>query len=192
MANPDRPSGFVPVQYLNGSPWSGQTRLYSIPAAYGTALYIGDDVHDRSAPRTMHRFRDGLRAEKGTQRVDPPEPLDIGRLGVDERLHMKQTGIVHEYRRRTEEFDRLRDDFGPALLIGHIEPYEGSALADVLRDRPALGLEDIRENDPGTFLNEESSDLFAGPAGGTRDDGDFSFETRGHGGSRVCGGQPER
>ncbi|HEX6826402.1 MAG TPA: hypothetical protein VF077_08815 [Nitrospiraceae bacterium] len=44
MANPNRPSGFTPWQYLNGSPWNGQARTYSIAAAYGTALYIGDPV----------------------------------------------------------------------------------------------------------------------------------------------------
>ena len=44
MANANRPSGFSPVQYLNGSPWSGQARIYSIAAAYTTALYIGDPV----------------------------------------------------------------------------------------------------------------------------------------------------
>lgn len=42
MANANRPSGFTPVQYLNGAPWNGQVRLYSIDASYGTALYIGD------------------------------------------------------------------------------------------------------------------------------------------------------
>jgi len=42
MANANRPSGFTPVQYLNGAPWSGQVRTYSIAANYGTALYIGD------------------------------------------------------------------------------------------------------------------------------------------------------
>jgi hypothetical protein len=44
MANANRPSGFTPVQYLSGAPWSGQARLYSIAAAYATALYIGDPV----------------------------------------------------------------------------------------------------------------------------------------------------
>ncbi len=44
MANPDRPSGFSPVQYLNGAPWNGQTRLYSIIAGYATELAIGDPV----------------------------------------------------------------------------------------------------------------------------------------------------
>lgn len=44
MANSNRPSGFTPVQYLNGAPWNGQARLYSIAASYNTALYIGDPV----------------------------------------------------------------------------------------------------------------------------------------------------
>jgi hypothetical protein len=44
MANANRPSGFIPVQYLNGTEWNGQARLYSIAAAYATALYIGDPV----------------------------------------------------------------------------------------------------------------------------------------------------
>ncbi|MDZ4345066.1 MAG: hypothetical protein U1E51_21805, partial [Candidatus Binatia bacterium] len=44
MANDNRPSGFSPVSYLNGAPWNGQARMYSIAASYGTALYIGDPV----------------------------------------------------------------------------------------------------------------------------------------------------
>lgn len=44
MPNTSRPSGFSPSQYLNGAPWSGQARLYSIAAAYATALYVGDPV----------------------------------------------------------------------------------------------------------------------------------------------------
>lgn len=44
MANANRPSGFIPVQYLNGSAWNGQGRIYSIDPAYATALYIGDPV----------------------------------------------------------------------------------------------------------------------------------------------------
>jgi len=45
MPNSNRPSGFSPVQYLNGAPWNGQARLYSIAAAYAaSALAIGDPV----------------------------------------------------------------------------------------------------------------------------------------------------
>lgn len=44
MANANKPSGLSPVQYMNGSPWNGQARLYSIAASYNTALAIGDPV----------------------------------------------------------------------------------------------------------------------------------------------------
>lgn len=44
MANANKPRGLQPVQYLNGSPWNGQARVYSIAYNYGTALYIGDPV----------------------------------------------------------------------------------------------------------------------------------------------------
>ena len=44
MANANRPSGFTPVQYLNGSAWNGQARCYSIAASYGVELAIGDPV----------------------------------------------------------------------------------------------------------------------------------------------------
>ena len=45
MPNSNRPSGFSPAQYLNGAPWNGQARLYSIAAAYAaSALAIGDPV----------------------------------------------------------------------------------------------------------------------------------------------------
>ena len=44
MPNANRPSGFTPVQYLNGSPWNGQARMYSILAANTSAFAIGDPV----------------------------------------------------------------------------------------------------------------------------------------------------
>ena len=44
MANVNKPSGLSPVQYLNGAPWNGQARIYSIAYDYNTALYIGDPV----------------------------------------------------------------------------------------------------------------------------------------------------
>lgn len=44
MNNANKPSGLSPVQYLNGAPWNGQARLYSVAYNYGTAIYIGDPV----------------------------------------------------------------------------------------------------------------------------------------------------
>ena len=44
MANPNKPAGLVPVQYLNGSPWFGQARTYYIAQADTNAYAIGDPV----------------------------------------------------------------------------------------------------------------------------------------------------
>lgn len=43
MANVNRPGGLKPVSYLNGAPYSGQARLYSVPVS-SAAMYIGDPV----------------------------------------------------------------------------------------------------------------------------------------------------
>ena len=43
MANVNRPGGLKPVSYLNGAPYTGQARLYSVPVN-STAMYIGDPV----------------------------------------------------------------------------------------------------------------------------------------------------
>jgi len=44
MANVSRINGFTPVQHMNGSPYNGQYRTYSVPASDGTALGVGDVV----------------------------------------------------------------------------------------------------------------------------------------------------
>jgi len=44
MANADRARGFIPVRHTNGSPWNGVATPYLVPAADGTAIYIGDPV----------------------------------------------------------------------------------------------------------------------------------------------------
>jgi hypothetical protein len=44
MANAILPMGAKPVSDLNGRPWSGAGREYSVPAGDGTAISIGDFV----------------------------------------------------------------------------------------------------------------------------------------------------
>lgn len=44
MANENRPSGLKPISYLNGAPYTGQARLYSVASGNATAMYIGDPV----------------------------------------------------------------------------------------------------------------------------------------------------
>jgi len=44
MANRDRPAGLSPVGHLNGSPWNGKVRTYSINVNNTPAIFIGDLV----------------------------------------------------------------------------------------------------------------------------------------------------
>lgn len=44
MANRNVPRGLIPVQRIDGSPYSGQGNVYSVPAAYATALFIGQPL----------------------------------------------------------------------------------------------------------------------------------------------------
>lgn len=44
MANPDAAFGLKPVRHLDGSAWNGRTTNYLIPAADGSAVYVGDLV----------------------------------------------------------------------------------------------------------------------------------------------------
>ena len=45
MANTNAPMGLSPVEYLNGTPWNGQARMYCIPTSDTTNAYaIGDPV----------------------------------------------------------------------------------------------------------------------------------------------------
>jgi hypothetical protein len=44
MANINAPAGLSPTQYLNGTPWNGQARLYCILSDNGSAYAIGDPV----------------------------------------------------------------------------------------------------------------------------------------------------
>lgn len=44
MANANRPQGLVPLEYLDGSAWSGKGRMYYIPASDPNAYAIGDPM----------------------------------------------------------------------------------------------------------------------------------------------------
>lgn len=44
MANVDKPSGFRPVRYMNGTPWNGAVNIYYHSASNATAIYRGDLV----------------------------------------------------------------------------------------------------------------------------------------------------
>lgn len=44
MANANVARGLIPYRHYDGSYWNGSLNIYFVPAAYATALYIGDPV----------------------------------------------------------------------------------------------------------------------------------------------------
>lgn len=44
MANTSRPAGLYPIEYLDGSPWTGKARMYYIPSTDNNAYAIGDPM----------------------------------------------------------------------------------------------------------------------------------------------------
>ena len=44
MANTDGPFGLRPLEYANGTPWSGKARKYYLDATLNETIYIGDPV----------------------------------------------------------------------------------------------------------------------------------------------------
>ena len=44
MANSDAATGLWPIRDTSGRYWTGAANIYSIPASYGTAVYLGDPL----------------------------------------------------------------------------------------------------------------------------------------------------
>lgn len=44
MANANVARGLLPVRHFDGSVWNGSVNMYFVPAAYATALFLGDPV----------------------------------------------------------------------------------------------------------------------------------------------------
>lgn len=44
MANANTPRGLIPYRYASGAHYNGAFNVYSVPASYGTALYVGDPL----------------------------------------------------------------------------------------------------------------------------------------------------
>lgn len=44
MANTNNVNGLQPIRRLDGAKWGNSLRTYYVPAAYGSALYVGDPV----------------------------------------------------------------------------------------------------------------------------------------------------
>ena len=127
MANANRPSGFTPVQYLNGAPWNGQARLYSIAAAYSTALYIGDPVISAGSANVNGIPTIALGATTGALRG-----VIVG-LGTQEGLIANPSNLDISYRpaaaTTADWFAMVVDD--PNVIFQIQEESNGTQLAAV-------------------------------------------------------------
>lgn len=65
MANVDKPNGFRPYRYLNGAPYNGAFTKYVVPAADGTALFVGDLVKISGTGDTATGLRTVVQAAAG-------------------------------------------------------------------------------------------------------------------------------
>ena len=125
MANVNRPSGFTPSQYLNGAAWNGQARLYSIAAAYATALYVGDPVISSGTANA-----DGVPGIVRGATTGALRGVIVG-LGTKEGLIANPSHLDITYRpgaaQATDWFAMVVDD--PAVLFEIQENANGTALA---------------------------------------------------------------
>lgn len=68
MSNPNAAFGLRPVEDLNGAPYSGGARVYSVPASDATAIFVGDPVKLASGSGQIINgspYRDVIRANTG-------------------------------------------------------------------------------------------------------------------------------
>jgi len=124
MPNVNKPSGFSPVGYLNGAPWTGQARLYSIAASYGTALYIGDPVISSGTADANGVPGIAIGATTGALRG-----VIVG-LGVSEGLMADPTNLDRIYRPASDTrvwYAMVADD--PNIIFEVQEESNGTQLA---------------------------------------------------------------
>ncbi len=67
MANPNNANGLVPIGTLQGNPYNGAFHVYTVPAADGTLIGIGDLVKVNGTGQTVNDtvYQDVVRAAQG-------------------------------------------------------------------------------------------------------------------------------
>src|SRR5450631_1898109 len=67
MANPNIANGLTPIRDLNGAPYNGAFNVYTVPAADGTLIGIGDLVKVNGTGQTVNDtvYQDVIRAAQG-------------------------------------------------------------------------------------------------------------------------------
>jgi len=86
MANTDTPMGLRPIRHRNGAPYNGAVNYYSVPASYGTALFVGDPVVKTGTANTTELSAPGA----GTFPIGTLPEINKAAAGTTNRI----TGVV--------------------------------------------------------------------------------------------------
>lgn len=65
MANVSRTCGFTPVRHLNGMPWNGKARMYSVPVGNAAAIFKGDAVKSAGSADATGKYASIAQAAAG-------------------------------------------------------------------------------------------------------------------------------
>lgn len=123
MANLDIPTGFIPVKYLSGAPWSGKANVYYIPATDATAVFKGDAVVSAGAADATGKYPTVTQAAAG----DAIRGVVIG-FGDNPYVMLQADNLLRQYRpASTAMYALVVDD--PDVIFEIQEDSVGAALA---------------------------------------------------------------
>ena len=97
MANIDAAFGLKPVRHKDGTPYAGQHNLYYIPAADGTAVFVGDVVKHAGTSGAAGTRIDGVDIE-GMPAVIQAAAGDSSLVGVVVGFYPRPTALETKYR----------------------------------------------------------------------------------------------
>jgi len=123
MANADAAFGLKPVQYLDGSPYNGQCRVYYVPSSDSTAIFKGDAVTLAGSADSSGMYPSVTQAAAGNTIAG----VVVG-FGNTPQLAADVTTLSRKYRpASTEMYVFLADD--PNIVFACQEDSGGGDLA---------------------------------------------------------------
>src|SRR6185437_6230270 len=110
--------------------------------------------------------------------VHPDDLVEAGRGLLHQRRGAPDTGVVDQHVDAAERGRRGVDHRAPASLVADVVRREGRRRPELIGERLALGLADVRHDDVRAFRGEPARDGVAHAEGGAGHDRDLALEFR--------------
>ena len=110
MPNANVARGLIPYRHYDGSVWNGSANVYYVPAAYGTALFIGDPVDIISSSNDAN----GIPAVKLATVGSPLIGMVVGIVNAGEPIITVTRDLPIYHPASTAQYILVADD--PTLL----------------------------------------------------------------------------